>query len=84
MHVRKCQSETHSLVQITLITSKNVTSLRKSSVSMVDYLYWSGGFLNVSEASCSPRGMVYRRGAEPWAQSCNSGGVVSESWVVLK
>lgn len=53
-------------------------------MSMVDYLYCSGGFLNVSEASCSPRGMVYRRGAEPWAQSCNSGGVVSESWVVLK
>lgn len=28
--------------------------------------------------------VVYRRGVEHWAQSCNSGGVVSESWVVLK
>lgn len=47
MHVWKCQSETQFTCPNNVDNySKNVSSLRKSSVSMVDDLYCTGGFLN--------------------------------------
>lgn len=85
MHVWKCQSETQFTCPNNVDNySKNVSSLRKSSVSMVVDLYRTGVSLKAQKLHAPCGGMVFRQGVEHWAQSCNSGGVVSESWVMLK